>query len=57
MGCRVELEESIYLGAVPRRTSQVALLAENGVTALQWAITRIGAAGEELPPEEPPAEA
>ena len=57
MGCRVELEESIYLGAEPRRTSQVALLAENGVTALQWAITRIGAAGEELPPEEPPAEA
>ncbi len=57
MGCRVELEESIYLGTEPRRTSQVALLAETGVTALQWAITRIGAAGDDLPPEEPPAEA
>ncbi len=56
MGCRVELEESIYLGTEPRRTSQVALHAENGVVALQWAITRIGAAGEDVP-EEPPAQA
>jgi uncharacterized heparinase superfamily protein len=55
MGCRVELEESIYLGAEPRRTSQVALHAENGATAVQWAITRIGAATDEAP--EGPTEA
>ncbi len=55
MGCQVELEESLYLGTEPRRTSQVALHAENGVTALQWAISRVGAAGEDTP-EAPPAE-
>jgi uncharacterized heparinase superfamily protein len=48
-GCRVELEESVYLGTEPRRTSQVALHAETGSSAIQWALSRIGTAGEEPP--------
>lgn len=46
-GARVELEESIYLGSEPRRTSQVALHADTGADSVQWAITRVGAQGTE----------
>ena len=38
---RVALEESVYLGGEPRRSSQVVLLAEEGETSVQWAITRV----------------
>ena len=40
-GARVALEDSVYLGGEPRRSSQVVLLAEEGETAVQWAITRV----------------
>ncbi len=42
-GARVELEESVYLGAEARRTGQVALHAETGADSVQWAITRVSA--------------
>jgi len=38
---RVALEESVYLGGEPRRSSQVVLIAEERVTSLQWAISRV----------------
>lgn len=38
---RVALEESVYLGGEPRRSSQVVLLADEGETSVQWAITRV----------------
>jgi uncharacterized heparinase superfamily protein len=40
-GARVVLEESVHLAAEPRRTQQIALHAEPGQGAVQWAITRI----------------
>jgi uncharacterized heparinase superfamily protein len=40
-GARVALEESVHLGAEPRRTQQIALHAEAGQGAVQWAISRI----------------
>ncbi|MBW6398472.1 heparinase II/III family protein [Roseomonas sp. HJA6] len=40
-GARVALEDSVYLGGEPRRASQVVLLAEEGETSIQWAITRV----------------
>jgi uncharacterized heparinase superfamily protein len=40
-GARVALEDSVYLGGEPRRSSQVVLLAEEGEASVQWAITRV----------------
>jgi uncharacterized heparinase superfamily protein len=40
-GARVALEESVYLGGEPRRSSQVVLLADEGETTVQWAISRV----------------
>ncbi|MBR0682981.1 heparinase [Roseomonas eburnea] len=40
-GARVALEESVYLGLEPRRSNQVVLVAEEGETSVQWAITRV----------------
>ena len=40
-GARVALEESVYLGLEPRRSSQVVLVAEDGEASVQWAITRV----------------
>ena len=40
-GARVALEESVYLGLEPRRSSQVVLIAEDGEASVQWAITRV----------------
>jgi len=40
-GARVTLEESVQLGAEPRRTQQIALHAEAEPGAVQWALTRI----------------
>lgn len=40
-GARVALEESVYLGLEPRRSSQVVLVAEEGEASVQWAITRV----------------
>ncbi len=54
--CQVELEESIYLGAAPCNTSQIALHAGAGATALQWALTKIGAPEDEVPEAEAPPE-
>ncbi|MGX9964247.1 heparinase II/III family protein [Roseomonas sp. F4] len=39
---RVAIEESIYLGGEPRRSQQVALHIEAGVTTVNWALSRIG---------------
>ncbi len=44
-GARVALEESVYLGGEPRRAQQVVLLAEEGESSVQWAITRVSMAG------------
>ena len=44
-GARVALEESVYLGGEPRRSSQVVLFAEDGEASVQWAITRISLPG------------
>jgi uncharacterized heparinase superfamily protein len=44
-GARVSLEESVYLGAEPRRSQQVVLTAEEGEVSVQWAITRVSMAG------------
>jgi uncharacterized heparinase superfamily protein len=38
---RVAIEESIFMGAEPRRSQQVALYAEADATSLQWAIGRV----------------
>jgi uncharacterized heparinase superfamily protein len=40
-GARLSIEDSVYLGAEPRRCAQIVLQAEEGQTAVQWAITRI----------------
>ncbi|MBR0674146.1 heparinase [Roseomonas soli] len=40
-GARVALEESVYLGLEPRRSNQVVLVAEEGESSVQWAITRV----------------
>ena len=40
-GARLTLEESVYIGGEPRRSSQVVLQAEEGETSIQWAITRV----------------
>jgi uncharacterized heparinase superfamily protein len=44
-GARVSLEESVYLGAEPRRSQQVVLTAEQGEVSVQWAITRVSMPG------------
>ncbi len=49
-GARVAVEESIYLAAEPRRTTQVALYAEEGEQTVQWAISRISLPGAEPAP-------
>jgi uncharacterized heparinase superfamily protein len=58
-GAQIGLEESIYLGAEARKSSQVVLTAEPGADAVQWAITRVPAAAPPEPaaPLPPPAEA
>ena len=43
-GAKLAVEESVYIGAEARRTSQVVLLAEGGEDTVQWAISRIAAA-------------
>ena len=48
-GARVALEESVYLGGEPRRSSQVVLFAEDGEASVQWAITRVSMPGPGLP--------
>lgn len=40
-GARLSLEESVYIGAEPRRSTQVVLQAEEGAASVQWAITRV----------------
>ena len=40
-GARVALEDSVYLGGEARRASQVVLMAEEGETSIQWAISRV----------------
>src|SRR4051812_33730469 len=45
-GAKVTLEDSVYLGTEPRRTSQILLQAEAGEDTIQWAISRVGAAAE-----------
>ena len=52
-GARVALEESVYLGLEPRRSSQVVLVAEEGEASVQWAITRVSmpAPGTSAPEE------
>ncbi len=42
---RVALEESVYIGGEPRRSSQVVLVADEGEASVQWAITRVSMAG------------
>jgi uncharacterized heparinase superfamily protein len=44
-GARVALEESVYIGGEPRRSSQVVLVADEGEGSVQWAITRVSMAG------------
>ncbi|GGC60698.1 heparinase [Siccirubricoccus deserti] len=45
-GARVTLEDSVYIGTEPRKTSQIVLQAEPREDTIQWAISRVGAAGE-----------
>lgn len=45
-GARVELEESVYLAADPRRTSQIVLTSDGEAETVQWAISRVVAGGE-----------
>jgi len=45
-GARVELEESIYLAAEPRRTSQIILTSDGEAETVQWAISRVMAGSE-----------
>lgn len=40
-GARVAIEESVFLAGEPRRSQQIALHAEAGGTAVQWALSRI----------------
>jgi uncharacterized heparinase superfamily protein len=48
-GARVTLEDSVYLGTEARKTSQIVLQAEPQEDTIQWAISRVGAAGGEGP--------
>ncbi|MFC7540569.1 hypothetical protein ACFQU2_15310 [Siccirubricoccus deserti] len=43
------LEDSVYIGTEPRKTSQIVLQAEPREDTIQWAISRVGAAGEGRP--------
>jgi len=54
-GARIELEESIYLAADPRRTNQIVLTADGEGETIQWAISRVVAPPP--PVEAPTAEA
>ena len=45
-GARVGLEESVYLAAEPRRTSQIVLTSDGEAETVQWAISRVVAGGE-----------
>ncbi len=45
-GARVELEESVYLAAEPRRTSQILLTSDGEAETVQWAISRVVAGSE-----------
>jgi uncharacterized heparinase superfamily protein len=51
-GARVTLEDSVYIGTEPRKTSQIVLQAEPREDTIQWAISRIGSLGEGTPPAE-----
>lgn len=44
-GARVELEESIYLAADPRRTQQIVLTSDGEAETVQWAISRVVSGG------------
>lgn len=44
-GARVDLEESIYLAADPRRSSQIVLTSDGEAETVQWAISRVVAGG------------
>jgi uncharacterized heparinase superfamily protein len=44
-GARVALEESIYLAADPRRTSQIVLTSDGEAETVQWAISRVVSGG------------
>ena len=41
----VELEESVYLAADPRRSSQIVLTSDGEAETVQWAISRVVAGG------------
>ncbi|WP_431303362.1 heparinase II/III family protein [Sediminicoccus sp. BL-A-41-H5] len=45
-GARVELEESVYLAAEPRRSSQIVLTLDGEAETVQWAISRVVPGGE-----------
>ena len=45
-GARVALEESVYLAADPRRTSQIVLTSDGEAETVQWAISRVLPNGE-----------
>jgi uncharacterized heparinase superfamily protein len=45
-GARVELEESVYLAAEPRRSSQIVLTSDGEAETVQWAISRVIPGGE-----------
>ncbi len=44
-GGRLALEESVYLAAEPRRSTQVVIHAEAGTAGVQWAISRVSLPG------------
>jgi len=44
-GARVALEESVYLAADPRRSSQIILTSDGEMETVQWAISRVVAGG------------
>jgi uncharacterized heparinase superfamily protein len=45
-GARVELEESVYLAAEPRRSSQIVLTSDGEAETVQWAISRVVPGGD-----------
>lgn len=45
-GARVELEESVYLAAEPRRSSQIVLTSDGEAETVQWAVSRVIPGGE-----------
>ena len=55
-GAKVAVEESVYLGAEARRTSQIVLQAEAGEDTIQWAIGRVPPANPGEKPTDKPAE-